>query len=60
MADGNDQNSGPARPRTAYRIPKGATVVGARSVRSVSEHGKIERTPLADFSTSPAGKDPVL
>ena len=34
-------------------VPEGATVVGARNVRRVREHGKKARTPLAAFFNIP-------
>ncbi len=35
-------------------VPEGATVVDARSVLSVREHGKMARTPLAAFFNIPS------
>ena len=37
----------------AYRVPEGATAVGARNVHGVREHDKGPRMPLADFFNSP-------
>jgi len=53
VADGNDQKSRPARPKISWLILKGETIVDARSVLPVREHGKMARTPLAAFFNIP-------
>jgi hypothetical protein len=39
----------PARPQIAWLILKGETIVDARSILPVREHGKVARTPPCLF-----------
>ena len=39
--------------KLSHCVPQGATIVDARSVQRVREHGKMARTTLADFFNIP-------